>query len=278
MTASVALRVNPDVDAVTHPYISTGLREHKFGTDISEVESLYAKAMSLPGLLLEGVSCHIGSQLLDYGPILESAEKVLQLITRLRDKGVPIRHLDIGGGLGVRYRPGDQGASVSKFISALKQRVAGSGLRLIIEPGRSVVGEAGILLTKVLLIKKNGEKTFVVVDAGMNDLIRPTLYQAHHEIVPVTEPVENDNRKIDIVGPVCESGDFLAQNRDFPMVKPGDLLAVQTAGAYGFVLSSNYNSRPRIAELLVSGSAVHVARQRETWENLIQGEHLLPED
>jgi diaminopimelate decarboxylase len=276
-TASVALRVNPDVDAATHPYISTGLREHKFGTDITEVEELYRRAMALPGLLLEGVSCHIGSQLLDYGPILEAAEKVLALINRLRSQGVPIRHLDAGGGLGVRYRPGDQSASVTEFISQLKKLVVGNGLHLILEPGRSIIGEAGILLTKVLLVKKNGGKTFVVVDAGMNDLLRPTLYQAHHEIVPVTKPLNTAELDVDVVGPVCESGDFLAKNRSLPPVKPGDMLALQTAGAYGFVLSSNYNSRPRVAELLVSGSTVHLARQRETWASLIEGEHLLSE-
>ncbi len=276
VTASVALRVNPDVNAVTHPYISTGLREHKFGTDIAGVESLYQKARSLPGLLPEGVSCHIGSQLLDYQPILEATGKVLQLVTRLRAGGVPIRYLDAGGGLGVRYRPGDQDISTAQFISALKQMLAGSDLCLLLEPGRSIVGEAGTLLTKVLLVKQNGNKTFVVVDAGMNDLIRPTLYQAHHEIVPVAQPVNDEAITVDVVGPVCESGDFLAQNRELPPVQSGDLLAVQTAGAYGFVLSSNYNARPRIAELLVSGSCVHLARERETWQSLIQGEHLLP--
>jgi diaminopimelate decarboxylase len=271
-TASIALRVNPDVDAVTHPYISTGLREHKFGTGIAEVESLYETAMGLPGLVAEGVSCHIGSQLLDYGPILESADKVLKLVDRLRSNGVPIRHLDIGGGLGVRYRPSERSLPVAEFVTALRRKVAAHDLELMLEPGRSIVGEAGILLTRVLLVKHNGDKRFVIVDAAMNDLIRPTLYQAHHEIVPVCERGQASIIRADVVGPVCESGDFLARHREMPHVEPGDLLAIMTAGAYGFVLSSNYNSRPRAAEVLVEGSDIMLARTRETWEDLIRGE------
>jgi len=274
-TASIALRVNPDVDAVTHPYISTGLREHKFGTAIAEVESLYEKAMYLPGLVAEGVSCHIGSQLLDYGPILESADKVLALVERLRAKGLPIRHLDLGGGLGVRYRASDQTLSVSDFVGALRRKLASYDLDLMLEPGRSIVAEAGILLTRVLLVKQNGDKQFVIVDAAMNDLIRPTLYQAHHEILPVFEARDSRAIKADIVGPVCESGDFLARNRHMANPRAGDLLAIMTAGAYGFVLSSNYNSRPRAAELLIEGSRTHVARQRESWEDLLRGETTL---
>lgn len=274
-TASIALRVNPDVDAVTHPYISTGLREHKFGTDIADVERLYEKALHLPGLIPEGVSCHIGSQLLDYGPILEAADKVLALVERLRAKGVPIRHLDLGGGLGVRYRAADSALPVKEFIAILRRKLATSDLDLMLEPGRSIVAESGVLLTRVLFVKQNGEKRFIVVDAAMNDLIRPTLYQAHHEITPVVEPATLPTITADIVGPVCESGDFLARNRQIANPNPGDLLAIRTAGAYGFVLSSNYNSRPRAAELLVEGSHVHVARRRETWEDMIRGETTL---
>lgn len=274
-TASIALRVNPDVDAVTHPYISTGLREHKFGTDIADVERLYEKALHLPGLIPEGVSCHIGSQLLDYGPILEAADKVLALVERLRAKGVPIRHLDLGGGLGVRYRAADSALPVKEFIAILRRKLATSDLDLMLEPGRSIVAESGVLLTRVLFVKQNGEKRFIVVDAAMNDLIRPTLYQAHHEITPVVEPATVPTITADIVGPVCESGDFLARNRQIANPNPGDLLAIRTAGAYGFVLSSNYNSRPRAAELLVEGSHVHVARRRETWEDMIRGETTL---
>jgi diaminopimelate decarboxylase len=274
-TASIALRVNPDVDAVTHPYISTGLREHKFGTAITDVEALYEKALHLPGLLPEGVSCHIGSQLLDYGPILESADKVLALVDRLRGKGLPIRHLDLGGGLGVRYRTGDRTLSISDFVGALRRKLAPYDLDLMIEPGRSIVAEAGILLTRVLLVKNNGGKRFVIVDAAMNDLLRPTLYQAHHEIVPVIERSDPQIIKADIVGPVCESGDFLARNREISNPQAGDLLAIMTAGAYGFVLSSNYNSRPRAAELLIAGTCTHVARRRESWEDLVRGEATL---
>jgi diaminopimelate decarboxylase len=271
-TASIALRVNPDVDAITHPYISTGLREHKFGTGIAEVERLYEKTLDLPGLTAEGVSCHIGSQLLDYGPILESTDKVLALVERLRSKGLPIRHLDLGGGLGVRYRAGDPTLSIAEFVATLRRKLAPYDLDLMLEPGRSIVAESGVLLTRVLLVKQNGCRRFVVVDAGMNDLLRPTLYQAHHEIIPVADRASPDTITADVVGPVCESGDFLARNREMVMPEPGDLLAVMTAGAYGFVLSSNYNSRPRAAELLVEGSSVHVARQRERWEDLVRGE------
>jgi diaminopimelate decarboxylase len=271
-TASIALRVNPDVDAITHPYISTGLREHKFGTGIAEVERLYEKTLELPGLSAEGVSCHIGSQLLDYGPILEAADKVLLLVERLRSKGLAIRHLDLGGGLGVRYRNGDAALSVAEFVATLRRKLAPYDLDLMLEPGRSIVGEAGILLTRVLLIKQNGERRFVVVDAAMNDLIRPTLYQAHHEIVPVAESRNQETVIADVVGPVCESGDFLARHREMPLPKAGDLLAIMTAGAYGFVLSSNYNSRPRAAELLIEGTRAHIARRRESWEDLVRGE------
>jgi diaminopimelate decarboxylase len=273
--ASIALRVNPDVDAVTHPYISTGLREHKFGTDIAEVESLYERAMQLPGLVPEGVSCHIGSQLLDVGPMLEAAAKVLALIARLKKAGVPIRYLDLGGGLGVPYRPSDRSIAVADLISGLRGMIAGQNLQIMLEPGRSIVAEAGVLVTRVLLTKRNGSKTFVIVDAAMNDLIRPTLYQAHHEISPVTKREDAGMIEADVVGPVCETGDFFARGRELEKPEAGDLLAIRTAGAYGFTLSSNYNSRPRTSELLVSGKAVHVARKRESLEDLIRGEELL---
>lgn len=271
--ASIALRVNPDVDAVTHPYISTGLREHKFGIDISVAEGIYTRASHLPGIAVEGVSCHIGSQLLDIKPLLEAADKMLTLVDRLRSQGLTIRYLDLGGGLGVPYRSSDRAASPSGLIEALKTRLLGRDLTLMLEPGRSVVAEAGILLTRVLLVKKSGQKTFVVVDAGMNDLIRPSLYQAHHEIVPVTRVSDRLDITADIVGPVCETGDFFARGRQIPAVEAGDLLALRTVGAYGFVLSSNYNSRPRPCELIIDDDRVHVARHRETWEDLIRGEH-----
>lgn len=272
-TASIALRVNPDVDAITHPYISTGLREHKFGIDIRCAEQVYAQANELPGVKAEGVSCHIGSQLLDIKPMLEAADKMLALTGRLRCLGLPIRFLDLGGGLGVPYRAGERAAPVATLVNALKNRVAGRDLTLMLEPGRSIVAEAGVLLTRVLLIKRNGQKTFVVVDAGMNDLIRPSLYQAHHEIIPVTQRDGREDMVADIVGPVCETGDFFARAREIPAVSPGDLLAIKTVGAYGFVISSNYNSRPRPCELLIDAARIHVARERETWKDLIRGEH-----
>lgn len=275
--ALIAFRVNPDVDAVTHPYISTGLREHKFGTGISEVEALYEKAAKLPAIVVQGVSCHIGSQLLDLAPILESVDKVLALIHRLRSSGVLIRHLDIGGGIGARYRPSDRTPCLSQFAAALKERLAGHNLVLMIEPGRSIAAEAGVLLTRVILTKRNESKTFVVVDAAMNDLLRPSLYQAHHEIVPVLEIPSANLTELDVVGPVCETADFLARNRQMPHAEPGDLLAVETAGAYGFALASNYNSRPRPAEVMVDGSIIHLIRARESLSDLLRGESLLTE-
>lgn len=271
-SASVALRVNPDVDAITHPYISTGLREHKFGVDIHSAEDLYTRAAGLPGIALDGVSCHIGSQLLDLDPLLEAADKTLSLVARLRSRGLLIRHLDLGGGLGVSYRSNDRPADAAEFIRRLRPKIEHLGLTLMLEPGRSIVGEAGILLTRVLLVKRNGQKTFVIVDAAMNDLIRPALYQAHHEIIPVAATRSGQEVTADIVGPVCESGDFFARNRPIPAVEPGDLLAIRTAGAYGFVLSSNYNSRPRPCELLIDGDKTYLARERETFADLIRGE------
>ncbi len=272
VTASIAIRVNPDVDAVTHPYISTGLREHKFGIDIHAAEAVYSRAAALPAIKPEGVSCHIGSQLLDVGPLLEAADKTIALAQKLRDQGLSIRYLDLGGGLGVPYRSGDRRLAASALMASLRPKIQPLGLTLMLEPGRSIVAEAGVLLTRVLLVKQNGRKRFVVVDAAMNDLIRPALYEAYHEIVPVKETAGSAVLQADIVGPICETGDFFARGREIPEVQPGDLLAIRTAGAYGFVLSSNYNSRPRPCELLVDGSDVHVARQRETWQDLIRGE------
>jgi diaminopimelate decarboxylase len=270
-TACIAIRVNPDVDAVTHPYISTGLREHKFGIDIARAEEVYRRAASLPGIAVEGVSCHIGSQLLEIDPLLDAADRALDLVIRLRKRGLAIRTLDLGGGLGVPYRPTDRAVTIEKFIAQLRPKLQQLDLTLMLEPGRSIVAEAGLLLTRVLLLKQNGAKTFVVVDAAMNDLIRPALYEAHHEIVPVKQPAGR-TMTADIVGPVCETGDFFARNRELPAVEPGDLLAIRTAGAYGFVLASNYNSRPRPCELLIDGKQAHLARQRETYEDLVRGE------
>jgi diaminopimelate decarboxylase len=272
LKASIAIRVNPDVDAVTHPYISTGLREHKFGIDINAAEGIYTRAMQLPGIVAEGVSCHIGSQLLDVSPLLEAADKVIALVKLLRKRAFSIRYLDLGGGLGVPYRSTERGASSRGFIEKLRPKIQALDITLMLEPGRSVVAEAGVLLTRVLLVKQNGPKSFVIVDAGMNDLIRPALYQAHHEIIPVTQKSGREEIKADIVGPVCETGDFFARGCKLPVIRAGDLLAIRTAGAYGFVLASNYNGRARPCELLVDGDQVYVARHRETWEDLIRGE------
>lgn len=269
--ARVAIRVNPDVNAETHPYISTGLREHKFGIDIAEVEAVYDEASHLPNLLMEGASCHIGSQLLDASPVFEAVERMLALIDRLRATGIPIQTLDLGGGLGISYWPGQFPPSPSAFIEQVCRLAAGKDLTLMIEPGRSIVGDAGVLLTRVLYRKRNGSKEFVIVDAAMNDLLRPSLYQAHHEILPVRESARS-TITADIVGPICETGDFLARNREIAEVQAGDLLAVRTAGAYGFVLSSNYNGRPRAVEVLVENGAWRVVRQRETCADLIRGE------
>jgi len=271
--AGFAIRVNPDVDAATHPYISTGLSEHKFGIAMSEAPGVYERARALPNLSAEAVSCHIGSQILDPSPILEAVDKLLALAASLRAAGHSIRHLDLGGGLGVAYHNGQKAPEIRGFVASLHDRLRASGLRIMVEPGRSIVGPAGILLTRVLYRKKNGPKEFVVVDAAMNDLIRPSLYRAHHEIIPVRRnalpPITAD-----VVGPVCETGDFLARDRPMANVMPGDYLAVCTAGAYGFVLSSNYNSRPRAPEVLVEGAAWRVIRKRETYDDLVRGETL----
>jgi len=271
--ANVAIRVNPDVNPETHPYISTGLRENKFGIDIGEVADVYRRAEALPNLQLEGVSCHIGSQMLDAGPTLEAFDRLLELVKQLRAAGLPIHTLDLGGGLGIPYRDGEAHPCIAEFIKSVCEKVAGSDLTLMVEPGRSIVGEAGVLVTRVLYRKNNSGKEFIIVDAAMNDLIRPALYQAHHEILPVRSS-EAGNIVADIVGPVCESADFLARGREVPNALPGDLLAIMTAGAYGFVQSSNYNSRPRAAEVLVDGSCWRVVRERESYEDLVRGEGL----
>jgi diaminopimelate decarboxylase len=269
--ASFAIRVNPDVDAATHPYISTGLRRHKFGIAIGEAEALYERARSLRNMVAEGVSCHIGSQLMDTGPILEAVDRVLALAKRLRAGGFGIRYIDLGGGLGVAYQAHEQAPGIRCFIDQIRAKLCGSGLEVTVEPGRSIVGRAGVLLTRVLYRKMNGEKEFVVVDAAMNDLIRPALYQSHHEIQPLRKTASQEI-VADVVGPICETGDFLARDRKLPNVGPGDYLAVCTAGAYGFVLSSNYNSRPRPPEILVEGSAFRTIRARETYADLVRGE------
>ena len=267
-----ALRVNPDIDAETHPYIATGLREHKFGVEMEQAEGIYERSTSLSHVRLEGVSCHIGSQIFDTAAFLEALHKVVALALGLRKRGLNIRYLDLGGGLAVAYRERDASPAVGDYASALAAAVEGKDLTLLIEPGRSIVGQAGVLLTRVLYRKRTGSKEFVIVDAAMNDLIRPALYQSHHEIIPVTRPSGRAVVRADVVGPVCETGDFLARDREMEDVEPGELLAVCTAGAYGFVLSSNYNSRPRPPEVLVEEDRFQVIRERETYADLIRRE------
>ncbi len=273
VTAQFSLRVNPDVDAVTHPYISTGLRDHKFGIDIAAAVDMYRRARTLLHIRAAGVSCHIGSQILDYSPILEAAGKVLTLIEILQADGIPIRHVDLGGGLGISYQTGEQAPGIRDFITDLRDRIGRAGLTVMVEPGRSIVGPAGVLLTRVLNRKITPSKEFIVVDAAMNDLIRPALYKAHHEIGPLRK-AEGKSVMADVVGPVCETGDFLARDREMADVQPGSWLAVSSAGAYGFVQASNYNSRPRGAEVLVEGNRWRVVRSRETYDDLIRGETL----
>ena len=228
--------------------------------------------MHLPNVLVEGVSCHIGSQILDTNPLLEAVDKMIALADRLRFSGVPIRHLDFGGGIGVPYRPADTAPEIPDMIGAIRKKVAGRDLVVSVEPGRSIVGESGVLLTRVLYKKHTARKQFLVVDAAMNDLIRPALYKSHHEIVPVRNGSDREVAMVDVVGPVCETGDFLAKDRDMPVVEPDELLAIRTAGAYGFAQSSNYNSRPRAAEVLVQDGSWRVIRSRETYEDLVRGE------
>jgi len=274
--ARISLRVNPDVFAETHPYISTGLREHKFGVDIRRARAVYRNAAGYKWIEPAGVSVHIGSQIRSTEPFGSAVARVAALILELRKDGLPIRFLDAGGGLGIEYHAGqpfNPEEKVRHYADALAKAIDGLGsITLLLEPGRFLIAQAGALVTRVLYMKKNGEKTFVITDAGMNDLIRPALYQAHHEIVPVTP--RKGARKItaDIVGPVCETGDFFARDRELPAVQPGDLLAILDAGAYGMSLASNYNSRPRPAEVLVHGKRVRLIRRRETSSDMLAAE------
>lgn len=268
---AVALRVNPNIDANTHPYIATGLTEHKFGIALDEAESLYLDRNRWEPLRFTSVSCHIGSQIFDIDVFGETLRQMLSLARRLRDAGVDIRSIDLGGGLAVGYEADQASASVNAYGEMLCDELRGTGFGLSLEPGRSIVGQAGVLLTKVLYRKPSGVKTFLVVDGAMNDLIRPALYRAHHEVLPAVRR-EGPTTRFDVVGPVCETGDFLARGRDLGPCGQGDLLAVATAGAYGFVQSSNYNSRPRAAEVLIEGEGFRIVRKRETVEDLVRGE------
>lgn len=270
--APVSLRVNPDVDARTHPYIATGLRDNKFGIDIARAEAIYAEAATLPHIEVAGVDCHIGSQLTDLGPFEDAIERVLALVDRLAERGIAVRHLDVGGGLGIPYRD-ETPPSPAEYAGAIHELVSGRDLELLVEPGRVIVGNAGVLLTRVELLKPGPHKNFAIVDAAMNDLLRPALYDAWQNIVPVTEN-DGEIKLWDVVGPVCETADFLGRDRELALAE-GDLLAVRSAGAYGFVMASNYNARPRPPEILVDGGAVHEVRARETIADLMRGERRL---
>jgi diaminopimelate decarboxylase len=268
--APVSVRVNPDVVAETHPYVSTGQIIHKFGVPADEALELYRRAAQSKHLSVRGVACHIGSQILEVEPFLKALDEILSVAEALRAAGTNVEFLDVGGGYGIRYAD-EQPLAMERLMEGLAARLRGTTYRLIIEPGRALVGDAGALLTRVLYVKRSQQKNFVVVDAGMNDLMRPTLYGSYHEIVPVARhPAER--LTADVVGPLCESGDFLAQDREMPDVRPGDLLAILTVGAYGYVLASNYNTRPRPAEVLVDGHEVELIRPRERLEDLMAGE------
>lgn len=272
--APVSLRVNPDVDAGTHPYISTGLKENKFGIAIADAEDVYVRAAQLPNLEVVGVDCHIGSQLTTLAPFIDALDRLLDLVDRLGDCGIYLRHIDLGGGLGVRYRD-EEPPLAADYVKAVRERLDGRDLALVFEPGRFIVANAGVLLTQVEYLKHTEHKDFAIVDAAMNDLIRPALYQAWMDVTAV-RPRDAEPRTYDIVGPICETGDFLAKERQLAL-EEGDLLAVHSAGAYGFVMSSNYNTRGRAAEVLVDGEQAVEVRRRETVAELFAGESLLPE-
>ncbi|NVZ19153.1 diaminopimelate decarboxylase [Pseudomonas costantinii] len=272
--APISLRVNPDVDAGTHPYISTGLKENKFGIAIADAEDVYIRAAQLPNLEVLGVDCHIGSQLTTLPPFIDALDRLLALIDRLGECGIYLHHIDLGGGVGVRYRD-EEPPLIADYIQAVRERTEGRGLTLMFEPGRYIVANASVLLTQVEYLKHTEHKDFAIVDAAMNDLIRPALYQAWMDVTAV-KPRAGEGRSYDIVGPICETGDFLAKERQLTL-EEGDLLAVHSAGAYGFVMSSNYNTRGRAAEVLVDGDQAFEVRRRETVAELYAGESLLPE-
>lgn len=273
--ARVSFRVNPDVDAGTHPYISTGLKENKFGIAIDTAPQVYAKAAALKGVEVIGVDCHIGSQLTEVSPFLDALDRLLALIDLLGEQGITIRHLDLGGGLGVCYTD-ETPPTPANYIDALTERLGDRDLKLVFEPGRSIAANSGVLLTQVEFLKENGDKNFAIIDAAMNDLIRPSLYSAYQEIIPLSEQSEAEVKTWDLVGPICETGDFLGKDRQLAL-SAGDRLAVCSAGAYGFVMASNYNTRPRVAEVMVDDDRFQVVRERETFEDMVRGEHLMTE-
>ncbi|WP_295407996.1 diaminopimelate decarboxylase [uncultured Thiocystis sp.] len=272
--APVSLRVNPDVDARTHPYIATGLKENKFGIDIQSAEAVYLRAAALPNLRIVGIDCHIGSQLTDLAPFIDALGRVIALADRLAQSGIVLEHLDLGGGLGIRYRE-EHPPEPAAYAAALSYQLASRPYEVILEPGRAIAGNAGILLTRVEYLKHGEHRHFAILDAAMNDLLRPALYQANQDIVPVVRASDADPARYDLVGPVCETADFLGKERTLAL-REDDLLAVRGSGAYGFTMSSNYNSRPRVAEVMVDGDRATLVRERETVASLFAGESVLP--
>lgn len=274
--AAISFRVNPDVDAGTHPYISTGLKENKFGIDIDDAVRIYQRAAAMKNVDVVGMDCHIGSQLTEVAPFLDAMDRVLVLVDTLAEQGITIKHLDLGGGLGVCYTD-EVPPTPQEYITAVLEKLGERDLELIFEPGRSIAANAGVMLTRVEFLKCTGEKNFAIIDGAMNDLIRPALYSAYQEIIPVMLRDGGETKAWDLVGPVCETGDFLGKDRQLNL-EPSDLLAVCSAGAYGFVMASNYNSRGRPAEVMVDDSQYHLIRKRESVADLIRGEQLLPKD
>lgn len=273
-TARISFRVNPDVDAKTHPYISTGLKENKFGVAFADAESVYLKAASLEHIDIIGMDCHIGSQLTELSPYIDALDRLLALIEKLRAQGIDIHHLDLGGGLGIRYRD-EEPPLPAEWASALHQRLADFGGTIVVEPGRAIAGNAGILLSRVNYLKQGSGKNFAVIDAAMNDLIRPSLYGAWQDIIPVEQASDAPEMLYDVVGAICESSDFLGKDRNLKL-NPGDLLAIRSSGAYAFGMASNYNTRARAAEVMVDGKRHYCVRERERFDDMIRGETLLP--
>ena len=271
--APVALRVNPDINAKTHPYISTGFKKSKFGIEIGRAFEVYKEANQMEGLNVIAIDAHIGSQIFDLTPFVDSVKKLITLADDLVKEGINIQYIDIGGGLGISYKLDDKPPHPSMYADIIMKEFSGKPYKLVLEPGRSLMGNSGMLVTKVLYLKEGTAKKFVIVDAAMNDLIRPAFYESYHEILPVVQGSEGKD-VVDVVGPICESGDFLAQDRELPKVKSGDLLTVLSAGAYGFVMSSNYNTRPRVPEVLVKGDQFSVIRERETYDDLLKLEQI----
>ncbi len=273
LNAAVSLRVNPDVDAKTHPYISTGLKENKFGIPIDDAERIYTTFQGLKHIRFTGLDCHIGSQLTNLDPFAQASNRILNLVKRIESKGIEIEHLDLGGGLGIRYQ-GEEPPSIQAYVESLCANTSQLNKQILIEPGRSLIGNAGLLLTRIEYLKQTPDKNFAIVDAAMNDLMRPALYDAYHEILPVTKK-DTANIAYQVVGPICETGDFLGYNRELN-ASSGDFLAVMSAGAYGMSMSSNYNTRPRAVEVMVDGDNMHLIRERETIDHLIATEKILP--